>query len=140
MFIATFLFAAYLTTFEDPKPKAPTSFEGTWQLTSAIADGKATPEDVVKKIRVVIKDGKHTVTFGDEVIAKAIPFTIDETVTPMATTDQLPDGTTIKGISKIDGDTLTSCAAKAGQDRPTAFESKPGSGHTLRVFTRVKTP
>ena len=33
-------------------------FAGTWQLVSAVRDGKETPEEVVAKIRVVIKDGK----------------------------------------------------------------------------------
>src|SRR5262245_61163552 len=37
--------------------------EGTWQLVSAMKDGKETPEEAVKKVRVVIKDGKHSVLF-----------------------------------------------------------------------------
>jgi uncharacterized protein (TIGR03067 family) len=112
--------------------------EGTWQLLSAVKDGKETPAEVVKEIRVVIKGDKHTVYFGDEVAAKEISFAVDPTKDPKTTVDTLPDGKEIKGIYKLDGDTLTSCVAEAGKDRPSEFASKPGSGHTLRVFKRVK--
>lgn len=113
-------------------------FTGTWQLTSGLKDGKETPEDVVKKVRVVIEGGKHTVYFGEEVAAKEIQFSIDPSKAPKQVTDTLPDGKQIKGIYKLDGDTLTSCVAAVDKDRPLKFESLPGSGHSLRVFQRVK--
>lgn len=113
-------------------------FDGTWQLVSATKDGKETPEETVKKIRVIIKDGKHTVQFGDETIAKEIAVTIDPKKNPKTTVDMLPDGKTIKGIYKLEGDMLTSCVAEIGKDHPKEFAAKPGTGHTLRVFKRVK--
>src|SRR5262245_33099417 len=67
-------------------------FEGTWQLVSAVKDGKETDAEVVKKIRVVIKDGKHSVYFGDETAVKEIPFAVDPTKDPKTSVDTLPDG------------------------------------------------
>ena len=67
-------------------------FDGTWQLVSAITDDKPTAADVVGKIRIVIKDGKHSVFVGDKTIAKQIPFAVDVTRTPHEATDTLPDG------------------------------------------------
>jgi uncharacterized protein (TIGR03067 family) len=118
--------------------KTARDFEGTWQLVSAITDGKPTPADIVSKIHVVIKDGKHSVYFKEEVLAHQIPFKVDTTRTPFEATDTLPDGKVIKGIYKLDDNTLTSCVAQPGKDRPTEFASKPGTGHTLRTFKRAK--
>jgi uncharacterized protein (TIGR03067 family) len=112
--------------------------EGTWQLVSGVNNGKQIPEDVVKMIRVVIKDGKHSVYFGNESAVKETPFTLDPAKDPKTSTDKLPDGREIKGIYKLDDDTLTSCVAEPGKNCPTEFSSKEGSGWTLRVFKRVK--
>jgi uncharacterized protein (TIGR03067 family) len=121
---------------EDAIKKEMERLQGTWQLVSVETEGKAPSEDVIKTIRVVIAGNKHTVHVGDQVAAKEIPFTIDPTKTPKEVTDKLPDGTEIKGIYELDGDTLKSCVAAPGKERPTAFAGK--GGNTLRVFKRVK--
>jgi uncharacterized protein (TIGR03067 family) len=116
-------------------------FQGTWQLVAAETEGKKTDDAQVKQIRVTITGNSHTVRFGDQVIAHDVAFSIDPTRTPHWTTDTInigPDkGKQILGIYRLDGDMLTSCVAKTGSERPTEFVSKPGTGHTLRVFRRA---
>jgi uncharacterized protein (TIGR03067 family) len=111
--------------------------QGTWQLLSAETDGKQVPQEQVKKVKVVITGDRHTVYVGDQAVAKAVRFAIDPTRTPRAVDDTLEDGRVIRGIYELDGDTLRSCVAAVGKERPTAFTARAGSGQTLRVFRRV---
>ena len=126
----------------DPKDEAIKAelekLQGTWQLVSAETAGMKVTDDLVKKVRVIIKGSSHTVFLGDDVVAKEIPFTIDVSKKPKTTTDRLPDGKEIHGIYELDGDTLKSCVAPAGKDRPKEFSGSAESGNTLRVFKRVK--
>lgn len=112
-------------------------FLATWRLVAVTEDGTQVPAESLPDTRVQIEAGQHTVTVAGQVVARAIPFAIDMGATPYRTTDWLPDGRQIHGITRLDGDTLTSCVAPVGQPAPAAFASEPGSGHILRVFRRV---
>jgi uncharacterized protein (TIGR03067 family) len=116
--------------------------KGTWQLVYAESEGKRAPVERIRNVRVEIKDGTHSVYFGDQQVAHDIHFTMDPKATPKTTDDTLNDGPEagkqIHGIYELDDDSLLSCVAKVGQDRPQEFTTKPGSGRTLRVFKRVR--
>jgi uncharacterized protein (TIGR03067 family) len=123
-------------TYGDDSKVELAKFNGNWELVTAVTDGKEMAPEIIKTIRVVIKDGRHTVYLGQTVVAKEIPFTVDSSTVPNRTIDTLPDGKKIKGIYKLEGETLTSCIAAADQDFPTEFSSRPGTGYVLRVFKR----
>src|SRR5262249_30771187 len=115
--------------------------QGTWQLVASKTDGKAMPEEQVKKIRVVIEGDHHTVTFDGKPVAGRVKFTVDPTTEPKSTEDTLTQephkGKKIRGIYRLEGDKLTSCVGAIDAPRPTEFASKPGSGQSLRRFERV---
>src|SRR5262249_19752628 len=116
--------------------------QGVWQLVSAETDGVKAPEERIKDIRVTITGSRHSVRLGDRVLAHNVTFAIDPSASPKQVTDTIgerPDaGKQNLGIYRVDGDMLTYCVEQVGKERPTAFESKPGSGYTLRVFRHAK--
>lgn len=138
--LAAALLAALTATAadKDAAKEELKKLQGTWQLESAETDGKKAAKEKTEKVRVVIKGSKHTVYFDDQPIAKDVTFAIDPSKKPKEVTDTLAKDVQIKGIYELDGDTLKSCVAPPGKDRPKEFSAKEGSGHTLRVFKRVK--
>ena len=117
--------------------------QGTWQLLYAETNGSAAPAKTVRSIRVEIKGDHHSVYVGDKPVVHDVSFDIDPTVSPKTSDDTINEGEDkgkqIHGIYQLDGDTLISCVAKLGHERPKEFAADKGSGHTLRVFMKVET-
>jgi uncharacterized protein (TIGR03067 family) len=114
--------------------------QGSWTMVSAVTDGKPVPEQSARKVTVHILGTTHAVRVGGQVVAHGVGFEVDPTASPKAVTDTVLDGpgkgTVIRGIYRLDGDTLTSCVAAPDHDRPTSFDAGPGTGRSLRVFRR----
>jgi uncharacterized protein (TIGR03067 family) len=47
-------------------------------------------------------------------------------------------GETVLAIYEVKGDSLRTCFAPPGRERPTGFTPKEGSGHVPRTYKRVK--
>jgi uncharacterized protein (TIGR03067 family) len=117
--------------------------QGTWNVVYMEQNGQKLVNGFVAKGRysVVIKGNTYVFKNGTTVVVegtfrinpKAKPKTMDCTPTSGA-----EKGKTQKSIYELKGDTLKECGSNAGKDRPTAFATRPGSGHILAIYQRVK--
>ena len=110
-------------------------YVGSWRMVAVIVDGKDVPTG--SSTINTVSEGGWTVTVDGKLYSKGTS----------KRDPQFPDhsdvihaegalaGITMKQIAKIEGDVMIACA---GEKRPTEFKSKPGSGHTLSVWIRVK--
>jgi uncharacterized protein (TIGR03067 family) len=114
--------------------------QGTWKWESVVFDGDEAPAEAFRDWRIVKQGNTYTLTQGNTVArgtfkvdASKSPKTID--ITRMAG----PKKDTIsKGIYELDGDMFEVSIDPEGRSRPTAFESRRGSGYLLYVLRREK--
>src|SRR5262245_16098965 len=114
--------------------------EGTWLPAAATMGGQKWPDDNLKTTKLVIADGKYTVTVNGQDDKGTLK--LDTTGKPAALeivgTDGPNKGRTIPAIYELSGDTLKICYALDGKERPTAFESKAGTRLLLITYKREK--
>jgi uncharacterized protein (TIGR03067 family) len=110
--------------------------QGKWQMTVRVQDGEKSDADLVKKRTVTFDGDKYTLKDDDKALAE-VPYTVDPSKTP-ARFDLTPaEGTSWRGVIKVDGDTLTFCIGSE-DPRPDDFKSESGTGRILAEFKRVK--
>jgi uncharacterized protein (TIGR03067 family) len=126
---------------DDAAKKEFARFEGTWKFASIEVDGMKVPEKAFVDSRLILKGSNFTVKEAGGTFKGT--YKVDVTKTPkqidVTFTDGEEKGKTMLGIYELDGDTYKACMAAPGKGkRPTAFESKPESGHILEILKRVK--
>ena len=111
---------------------------GSWKLVGLEANGQAVPERDFKNVnwKLVIEKNRFKYTAGSLVIEGG--FTTDGKKFDAKVTS--PDGTTIVGIYRREGDRLKLCLDLSGDERPDDFKTRPGSNGILLVFKREKEP
>jgi uncharacterized protein (TIGR03067 family) len=128
---------------EEAVKKDLEALKGVWKVVAVEKDGKKLGEEQLKGVTVRFDaSGRASGHKGDKVLFEAT-FRIDPTKEPrtidaVQTSEGENKGKPNPGIYEIKGDTLKTCIAESGKDRPTAFSAGPGSGHTLRVYQREK--
>ena len=130
-------------TFGNDEKNDLDKLQGRWVMVESTNDGKKTTKNQLKIERIV--DGNnYTVTIYREEGELVLDGTIklDPSKKPKcidATRTEGPDkGKPMLGIYELTDDQQKVCFAVPGKERPTEFSSKPGSGHVLTVWQRIK--
>jgi uncharacterized protein (TIGR03067 family) len=137
-----FLGGWFVPSFVQPAQKSQKNLHGNWIATKAERNGKAA-DDVVghrlsftrNRFQIQSKERKLLYAGFIRLNPNAKPATIDFEHTEGALKKKV-----WKGIYKLDGETLIICdnAPDLKKGRPTAFETKSGSGYVLITFKRAK--
>jgi uncharacterized protein (TIGR03067 family) len=102
-------------------------------------DGKALPDDKVKKTTIVFKD--DTFLFPDMAeyaTSRSGTIQLDATKTPKHMDAISTEKEIMPGIYELNGDNYKVCFAQAGKPRPSEFTFNPGSGYIIQVWERKK--
>lgn len=113
---------------------------GTFTVTSFERDGKKSTAEELKKMKVIQKGAEWSFHVGDEITTgKDTPYPdktpnkeINSTYTNGPAVNKV-----VKGIYKIEGDSITYCWGDVDKDRPSDYSTKADSGQTLMVLKRM---
>jgi uncharacterized protein (TIGR03067 family) len=125
---------------DDKAKKDRTDMNGTWVPSAAELDGEKLPADVIKSIKLVVKDEKYTVTVGESVDEGTV--TLDTSSDPRGMeikgTKGPNMGKTIPAIYELKDDTLKVCYDLNEKKRPAEFKTTAGTNHYLVTYKREK--
>src|SRR6266478_1175128 len=122
-------------------PAAPKTdldrLQGTWNLVSAMQDGKTLPADKVKQTTIVFKGDTFRFPGSAEyATSRAGTIKLDESKTPKEMDAISTEKEVMLGIYALEENGYKVCFAPAGQPRPTEFNSTPGNGYILQSWER----
>jgi uncharacterized protein (TIGR03067 family) len=135
-----FVFAVVLSSLAARGEEAKETIDGTWLPEKAELAGKAFPEDYRKAMKLVVKDGKYTMTLEkavDKGTVKVKPAAKPKEM-DITGTEGPNKGKTILAIYERDGDTLRICYDLSGKSRPKEFKTKEETRLFLVTYKRQK--
>lgn len=115
------------------------AMQGTWNLVSAMEDGKALPKEDVKQTTIVVEG--NTFRFpglAEDATSREGTFKLDATKNPKEMDSASAEKEVSLGIYELEPDSYKICFAPAGKPRPTKFSSEPGTGQILQFWERQK--
>jgi uncharacterized protein (TIGR03067 family) len=142
---AIVVIAGLLAAVAGGQEKGATEMErlaGKWECVAGANDGKPLGENTIKQLRLTLtKEGGYKTELGEQVLFDST-CKLDTAKQPpqidMIGTEGANKGKTAQGIYRLEGDRLTICYTMPGHERPTQFESQPGSGATLVTWRRAR--
>ena len=116
------------------------AMEGTWKATLVEANGKpAGDEEKSAPFKLVVKEGKFTVYFGDKLLTNGT-IKLDQAKTPKEIDAEQGDGPykgkVQKGLYEIKPTEMRVIFAEPGKERPTSFKTR--EGEVLLEYERMK--
>jgi uncharacterized protein (TIGR03067 family) len=131
---------ATLCRGDDTKKPDAESIDGTWLPSAAELSGEKFPDEVLKTIKLIVGEGKYTVTVGEGVDKGTVK--LDPSAKPKALditgTEGPNKGKTILAIYEPSGDTLRVCYDLSGKARPGEFKTEKGTLLFLVTYDRQK--
>src|SRR5262249_41140951 len=114
--------------------------QGSWQPVAAELGGKPFPDEVLKTMKLVLTDGKYTVTVGEQTDEGTVK--LDPAKEPRAMdiegTKGPNQGKTIPAIYELTDTTLRVCYDLSGNARPKEFKTKSDTQLFLVEYKRQK--
>jgi uncharacterized protein (TIGR03067 family) len=118
--------------------EASKKLQGTWRPKAAEQGGKAWSDEMLKSIKLIIKDDTYTVTTGTGTDQGTVK--IDPSMKPKSMdiigAEGPNKGKTILAIYELAGDNLKVCYDLSGKKRPTEFKTKKGSPLFFATYKR----
>jgi uncharacterized protein (TIGR03067 family) len=116
--------------------------QGAWHITTQEHGGKKTSAKELFSLSMVVDGERMTTRDGPDLKEDAKIQLLNPKAKPAAIDLKIASGgdmnKVVKGIWKLQADTLTVCVAEPDKDRPSDFAAKEGTGHTLLVFKKIK--
>jgi uncharacterized protein (TIGR03067 family) len=134
-----FVFSIAALAADTAVDKEIAKWQGTWKALSVEHDGKLTPPEKLKPIKLTVDGANYHFQNGD--FSERGTYKFDPTQEPKAldiVVGEGPDkGKVYLVIYKIEGDRLTICLESANKNRPKQFTGKAGTDCVLEAWQRV---
>ncbi len=115
-------------------------FEGTWLPVSAEMAGEPWPDELLKKMKLVLKGENYTVDIDGQIDEGTWKIDPDKSPKSMDIkgTKGPNEGKTYLAIFELKDDTLRVCYDLSGKERPSEFKTKAETQLFLATYKRAK--